>query len=996
MRTEDIEQLYIFRFFISDLCKQLNREFQLVKDWGAIMTLYRGMCLSMLECEQIKQNKGHLISTNGFLSTSLDRDVAKTFADASSDTKRSALFQIECNFEETETLVLALISHLSTNSSEQEVLIDIGAIFKIVSVGEDTESNLFLVTLKSTDEGRRVVQEYVDINQEELKEKNVEIMWGDLLSDMGYHDKALQYFMKIVTLNEHRNDWQLQLHIGHVLQRKGLIDEARKLYFLANKLWKDQHPNETSVSIALHIANVLKKKDNYVDALQLYNFGVEYIDDLPPEKKDRLTYHDLATCFSNMGSCYESIGEYDQAIAYFNRAVYVRETHYMSDHVETAHDLHHIGTVYTLRRDYTRSLSYFWCASRIFEIVLPPDHRTLTRNHLSIVQVLRDLNKKEEATQCLLALFKTIKNKLPDSQLDLASFFDMIALYCEMVGDYDAALDYSSRSLEIMRKCLPPNDLDIVRTLTNQGNILRDRRNYEKAKESYREALTIYETIYPNGHPLAVTILYDMGFIYKTEDDLESALPYYEKARTIAMKYFPDDNLNIALPLSGIGEVHQSRGEYAVAVKYYEEVKTIREKYLHADHPDLLTIWMMLANINLLQGQIEEGLRYYAKVYSIEIEDIHNATLNIAFRLLTRNIKKTGECDLNDARESLDHAMLIFYKYHQYDLNDIFTILQTIINLSRKDATESFHSAPFSTRESCDNNEYVWTDIHCDSCHMKPLVGSRFKCQNQKCNYNLCHECFQNKHENNRHEHIFIELWSPTLTYSMEQMFDQSILIDKTGKRVPIESLRNKYIALYFSSYWSLLGREFTRELIEVYGKAYELNLPFDVVYISDDDTVEAFYKHYEEMPWKALAFADCVTKTQLKTYFSVSGIPILVILTPTCEVLTRSGVKDVHRTHLSAVQTWCKGEKVEYPKPNSEGFVWPSVTCDGCGMDPLIGQRFHCETCSNYDLCLTCAEKEHEHELVRVSSAVEDDRQALEDQLTFYFLPNLLKNLRI
>jgi hypothetical protein len=31
------------------------------------------------------------------------------------------------------------------------------------------------------------------------------------------------------------------------------------------------------------------------------------------------------------------------------------------------------------------------------------------------------------------------------------------------------------------------------------------------------------------------------------------------------------------------------------------------------------------------------------------------------------------------------------------------------------------------------------------------------------------------------------------------------------------------------------------------------------------------------------------------------------------------------------------------------------SITCDGCGVCPLEGYRYHCGTCANHDLCEDC-----------------------------------------
>ena len=30
-------------------------------------------------------------------------------------------------------------------------------------------------------------------------------------------------------------------------------------------------------------------------------------------------------------------------------------------------------------------------------------------------------------------------------------------------------------------------------------------------------------------------------------------------------------------------------------------------------------------------------------------------------------------------------------------------------------------------------------------------------------------------------------------------------------------------------------------------------------------------------------------------------------------------------------------------------------VLCDGCGQDPIVGMRWHCLGCPNFDLCTTC-----------------------------------------
>lgn len=50
---------------------------------------------------------------------------------------------------------------------------------------------------------------------------------------------------------------------------------------------------------------------------------------------------------------------------------------------------------------------------------------------------------------------------------------------------------------------------------------------------------------------------------------------------------------------------------------------------------------------------------------------------------------------------------------------------------------------------------------------------------------------------------------------------------------------------------------------------------------------------------------------------------------------------------------------------------VHTGVTCDGCRVYPIIGKRFKCMTCPDYDLCETCEQRcIHNHPMVRMVSA--------------------------
>ena len=49
---------------------------------------------------------------------------------------------------------------------------------------------------------------------------------------------------------------------------------------------------------------------------------------------------------------------------------------------------------------------------------------------------------------------------------------------------------------------------------------------------------------------------------------------------------------------------------------------------------------------------------------------------------------------------------------------------------------------------------------------------------------------------------------------------------------------------------------------------------------------------------------------------------------------------------------------------------VHPMYICDGCGMDPIVGPRFKCTVCDDFDYCEACEEKfksEHKHPFLKI-----------------------------
>ncbi len=125
LRTEDLDVLYRFRFYIMDLSKQLILKFvEFKKKQKDVLKLYRAVNLTDDEVTNFEKNIGNFISPNGYLLTSSERSVAYDFATTFGKTEGVArvLFEYEVDLN-----VVAVVDIREYSAfPEGQFLVDIG------------------------------------------------------------------------------------------------------------------------------------------------------------------------------------------------------------------------------------------------------------------------------------------------------------------------------------------------------------------------------------------------------------------------------------------------------------------------------------------------------------------------------------------------------------------------------------------------------------------------------------------------------------------------------------------------------------------------------------------------------------------------------------------------------------------------------------------------------------------------------------------------------
>lgn len=81
----------------------------------------------------------------------------------------------------------------------------------------------------------------------------------------------------------------------------------------------------------------------------------------------------------------------------------------------------------------------------------------------------------------------------------------------------------------------------------------------------------------------------------------------------------------------------------------------------------------------------------------------------------------------------------------------------------------------------------------------------------------------------------------------------------------------------------------------------------------------------------------------------------------------------------------------MEQSKKSEIEVIHETVTCDGCGKYPIVGHRYKCIICHNFDFCERCEEKgDHPHAFLKIrtphqapkvliASMEDDDREGID-----------------
>ncbi|CAF4944081.1 unnamed protein product [Rotaria sp. Silwood1] len=451
LRTENIDLLYLFRFYIVDLCKMLQQEYLKLKNLQKSrnilnFTLYRGLRLALIDVENMRKNIGSLISTNGFLSTTRDIDVAYIYAGIgmqANDDKIPILFTINVNIQ-SQTNILADIGEISKISDESEVLFDLGSTFKINNVYYDTAEQFWRVEMTTTDEGETIINEYLTNTRNKALQSTNILTFGYLLLNMGEPHKAQQYYSNLLPYGKESNasiyhmlglaysmtqDYSKALDnmmhardlfmnavppnlefvahttfsIANIFYHQKQYKQSLEFFNMALKMYSKVNKNKTTnefVNVWMKLGDVYHEMNSNRTALKMYNKAMKAQEKLIPSINDPI----MADLYEKISSVYSRKGKYNKAIEAARKSLHIKEQIYPPVHPFIGEAYNHLSTIYILIDDHKEALEYVIKKKKIYETIYPAYHPLIMYAEQQIAMLKNNIELKDRKMQLELHL----------------------------------------------------------------------------------------------------------------------------------------------------------------------------------------------------------------------------------------------------------------------------------------------------------------------------------------------------------------------------------------------------------------------------------------------------------------------------------------------------------------------------------------------------------------------------------------------------------------
>ena len=185
-----------------------------------------------------------------------------------------------------------------------------------------------------------------------------------------------------------------------------------------------------------------------------------------------------------------------------------------------------------------------------------------------------------------------------------ASHWNNIALLYNQLGTTDEAIKYYKESIQISEE---NGDIrGIANVNSNLGILYCDMGDFQTALDVLNRALEIFDKL--NDYIKKATVLNNTGMVFHELKNYEIALKYYQESIELGIKF---GTVGLADRFNNIGNIYKELGNEDLALRYFQDAIKYAKK--NNEHIVLATLYNSIAQIYHDNGNFIEAIKSYEK-----------------------------------------------------------------------------------------------------------------------------------------------------------------------------------------------------------------------------------------------------------------------------------------------------------------------------------------------------------------------------------------------
>ncbi|MEQ9012246.1 tetratricopeptide repeat protein [Algiphilus sp.] len=155
----------------------------------------------------------------------------------------------------------------------------------------------------------------------------------------------------------------------------------------------------------------------------------------------------------------------------------------------------------------------------------------------------------------------------------------------QMNGDYEQAVDFYERAIEVQSPRVDTEPRPLARTLADYGLMAIQRGDAEAALPRLERAAELLQRAGDGDSEAMAALMGDTAEAHEVAGDMDAAVAWYERSLAAYRKAQGESHANVGIAMNNLGMAFHQKKEYAKADPLLRDAYALLEAQLGAEHP---------------------------------------------------------------------------------------------------------------------------------------------------------------------------------------------------------------------------------------------------------------------------------------------------------------------------------------------------------------------------------------------------------------------------